>query len=1554
MAAKRDRTKAFASTAASGNPNPSAESKEDKSREEGEISSGDEDAVLIGSHGPSVSTTSTEPSRITLGYSLSKTIKIGNNSTVGNVPLQKQSYSRNFRMKQTPFKGTNNRSLCWQKKSTDDDLVISFSDDDSGSDSGKLKPKTEPTIQKKDIATRAGTHIFPMISAQEKTKVARQEAGHNISQISKSGFASQAYISSIPRNAGTNTVGTSKDPHIIKKNTAAIKTSTNQVNENACHANSAENRLESLRHEIAQRENELRVQKKSLATSAERNSYSPTKLSGQCMDKAVELPPSGQPMKRQKLEPQHYNIQSLKLTSTTSLSKNNEQHMQKSSYLEEDGCLVRTNSKGDCQGNETTKNHTVLSKVQHAGEDNGTWLPTKDFVSSVSDGLLSKQQNSSVVAGKCVHSRKDVVLPDSSKLLNQSQCLMKMASGLESADLLTCTDQGDIPLEGTIQSLMDLEELQDRELEEAQEHRRRCELEERRALKAYRNAQRALIKASERCGILYRNRELFSGRLHGLIMENFWQNHRETMLEPLKYVPKDSHDFLSMLSEKIPGEQMLERLSKKSNIQCSDTLPQQRNGHESTSDQCCEPDASTSDPKDDEENFTSDRIESRTTSHGNFENHVDEIVDVACEENELLEAALRSELVARMGNRKSSEVTNVSNIKCPIDKATGTEQERPAALLEQQFLGEEENDMTACEGTSMPVRTINQISAQLHSHSPGNVTSGNGISKVIETEDNSSSVKDVPDVTQDCTGAFNPRCSLKTQMDCNTFDPKIDPFWPFCIYELRGKCYDEECPWQHAKSYSWRKSKTEGQISCGLFQHLMPVPIYHVGSNLIKDDSYLSCSMLARSIWQYWQRGFCASFPLPFSVLRILPPDAPFLPIGDGSIADYDRNRQLFNFRGQGGNMKKPTQRLPDSEQSLELALDFSCGKVYKADRKKALSQISRAIEADPHSAVLWIVYLHIYYQKEREIGNDDMFLHAVQNCGSSYELWLMYINSRVNFDDRLNAYNGALSALCSMKVTCNTEIKDRSAVVLDVFLQMVDFLCMSGRVEKAISRIHRFIPGKNSEYSGEKYLTDFLSCLLISDKCIFWVCCTYLLIYQKLPERILEQLELEKELSFKIEWPSAEIAPDKIDQAIELFRHAFDQVALEIDSNSSKEESSSVRAIHFLAISHINCVAALQGIHSAAGLLVNYMGLYPNCAEIFLLSVQFGENYRGDVVLGGFEEVISNWPREVQGIQYLWNQYAEHVLANKGIDFAEKLMTEWFRLFGEVTNPQYRSAGSGEDSLVESENDYPTNAGDDFFWFLNLFLYKSLQKNSSEAQLAIDRALHMAGQKYYKHCLREHAALYFLKEKESPNPDSVCAVLNLLSGYLRDRRTLPVKEPLSRRFYQNIKKLRVKQLMDATLGPVSPDCSLINTVLGACHGPSLLPQKLNEPKDLVDFVESIMGVAPSNYKLALSVYRFTARNFTGEGLMFWAGSILVNSILQVVPVAPESVWLQAANLLGNLGVSEISRRFYQQATSVYPFSRKLWQSYLSLSKTAGNGDSIMEAARERGVELST
>lgn len=30
----------------------------------------------------------------------------------------------------------------------------------------------------------------------------------------------------------------------------------------------------------------------------------------------------------------------------------------------------------------------------------------------------------------------------------------------------------------------------------------------------------------------------------------------------------------------------------------------------------------------------------------------------------------------------------------------------------------------------------------------------------------------------------------------------VDLFWPLCMYELRGKCNNDECPWQHVKDFS--------------------------------------------------------------------------------------------------------------------------------------------------------------------------------------------------------------------------------------------------------------------------------------------------------------------------------------------------------------------------------------------------------------------------------------------------------------------------------------------------------------------------------------------------------------------------------------------------------------------------------------------------------------------------------------------------------------------------------------------------------------------------------
>jgi len=42
------------------------------------------------------------------------------------------------------------------------------------------------------------------------------------------------------------------------------------------------------------------------------------------------------------------------------------------------------------------------------------------------------------------------------------------------------------------------------------------------------------------------------------------------------------------------------------------------------------------------------------------------------------------------------------------------------------------------------------------------------------------------------------------RIDSYTFKGAIDPFRPLCIYELRGRCNNDKCPWQHLRENSTR------------------------------------------------------------------------------------------------------------------------------------------------------------------------------------------------------------------------------------------------------------------------------------------------------------------------------------------------------------------------------------------------------------------------------------------------------------------------------------------------------------------------------------------------------------------------------------------------------------------------------------------------------------------------------------------------------------------------------------------------------------------------------
>ncbi|KAJ6322807.1 hypothetical protein OIU77_012617 [Salix suchowensis] len=500
-----------------------------------------------------------------------------------------------------------------------------------------------------------------------------------------------------------------------------------------------------------------------------------------------------------------------------------------------------------------------------------------------------------------------------------------------------------------------------------------------------------------------------------------------------------------------------------------------------------------------------------------------------------------------------------------------------------------------------------------------------------------------------------------------THNVAVDPFWPLCMYELRGKCNNDECPWQHVRDFSdqnvhQNQHDDSDSVDCqvGLTLHEQKC---EGGTKLSKCHSRNG---------QCWQIQFSLCLALSSFLEKDLLADQPSIRADDGRIeVPGSWNRQASFFQSRENTANHLNQALASSLQSLEMALLFLSQEAYKLEgMKKPLSMLSRAIEADPTSEALWMMYLLIYYSNMESIGKDDMFSYAVKNNERSYGLWLMYINSRIHLDDRLLAYNAALTALCRQTSALDKDNMYASACILDLFLQMMDCLCMSGNVGKAIQKIQGLFPlAANSDEPHFLLLSDILACLTISDKYIFWVCCVYLVIYRKLPDAIVRCFECDKEL-LAIEWSSVHLPNEEKQMAVKLVEMAVDSVEMPVNSESLESDKNGRMAQQF-ALSHIMCTLVFDGLPCCQNLLGKYTKLYPSCVELVLLSARLKKNGLGCVSSEVFEEAISNWPKEVPGIHCIWNQYIECALQKEGPDFAKELAVRWFNSVSKVRCPQ-------------------------------------------------------------------------------------------------------------------------------------------------------------------------------------------------------------------------------------------------------------------------------------------
>ncbi|XP_050385172.1 uncharacterized protein LOC126801759 [Argentina anserina] len=1717
-----------------------------KSREEGEVSSDDNDENHFHSAARSPSTSVLPPGPVPVP-SVNKLTQVGKvvspaNSADIQFQISKQPVSQKSNdVNRLPLKPA---APGWRppraRSGPNNNLVISFSDDDSQSDSEEKEDGKLKIAHTKSNITRVNANGKPPISSIAKPNKLGQPARNVNKVMPKKLSMNRTFITSMANIRGVN----SRDSVSSSVEQGSRVGNFNAMNKNIVNRERGYE-LQDLRQQIALKETELKLKESELKLkSAQR-----TKESVACKDEiakglqrdgagkcstgysdGLQIEPKEPDKKRIKvsgtfstqltaLSPQELPIEKPLLPSKiTAMEVNTKMDASKIEHLRKESQMCPTESSIVKWQNPSDKHCTGMLGNIHTGQKDGSGIDAK-YIQAEGRG---KQKESSVTANKDKSLAKAVCIdfPNNSNSAELNHTTTNTISGhlepgsflkyatsgkngdpwdtlsidkrpepsfystcqalLNNTNFSNCLGNANVTGDDSMkmQSLIQMEEMLDKNLEEAQEYRRRCEIEEQNALKAYRKAQRALLEANARCDVLYRKRELYSADFRAYVIDNpsllcssrqneqtgLGLDHTNNLSDNLGLVLPSSHQMpeehndcnLAVIGSSIQGVNSAQIPSSYQHL----------GGENNGSEPCSEPDASTSEPaallgnngrdgvcspsepngslNEDDDTFSFENESVQPISECHIVNKQKETDDGSNrvmsidtnEESLLLEKALRSTLFAKLGTKhvsKNGVVSNVTGISVEQEAENDARSEEPPQVNSRSPLSEmETNQPSDIEGTEGQRRSFSESPLEiqkehtiknlfLNSHfseysedrcsfggdhslatmifSPSYILSS-AFGYMMEYQDGSEqSGICSTNIEEDACMNSGKAQFVSTVIDatkktlvklCDREDgsyatgPAVDTFWPLCMYELRGKCNNDECPWQHAKDYSTSnmfphqhdnseiadcqvghalcKEKCDGSAKFPWRHNVMTVPTYLVGLSTLKADQHSYDSVLARRSGECWKKCFSLFLALSKSFQKGFLADGPVLHGNDGRIeVPVSRNRQSSYFQSRNIGVNQLDQASAGNEQFLEKALLVFSQEVNALEgMRKALPVLSRGLEADPTSVILWVFYLLIYYSNMKSVGKDDMFSCAVNYNDQSYELWIMFINSRSQLSDRLVTYDLALSALCC-HASSSKDKMHASACILDLVLQMVDCLCMSGNVERAIQKICGLFSAAANIYDPDSpLLTDIPTCLTSRDKCILGICCVYLVIYKKLPDAVVLQFECQKELS-AIEWPSIELADDEKQKAFKLMEVVEDSVCQSLD-----KIELNLSLAHFFALNHLRCVAAIDSLERCSSLLSRYLKMFPSCLELVLISARAHKHTPDDSLFNGFEEALNNWPKEVPGIQCIWNQYAVYALQKGQFDFGKELIGRWFHslhqdlcLRNHALDDMECDNSDGSlalDSVLQTlDTDFQQM--DIMFGYLNLSLYKLTQNDRTGACVAIEKALKASVPEYSKHCMREHA-LFMLSEKSGFKENCCHSVMEkILKCYVGDAQAFPLCEPLSRQFIASVKKPRVRQLVSDVFSPFSSDFSLVNSVLEVWFGPSLLPKKTGETKYLVDFVEAIFNLTPSNYQFAISVCKLLNNgshetDITLASVLFWASSNLVDAIFHAVPIPPEFVWIEAAQILGNMvNVEVISERFYKRALSVYPFSVKLWKSYYMLSvMTTGNVNTVVETAKEKGT----
>ncbi|CAO2826143.1 unnamed protein product [Amaranthus hypochondriacus] len=891
----------------------------------------------------------------------------------GSVHVQSQApYCKGFSKNQVPLKSSNSG---WRASGTNDNLVIKFSDDDdSGSDDEERSRENSLVFGRPPLALNSNRRppVLPHVKMQTVSQATKNERKIIPRKVSSSRTFNLSATKTLEHNVRSGASALVDQRSRFKNSNAAVRTLENTDAGCSKNLSMSTSKLEDLRQKIAARENELKLKQvqHNMENVAEpcrdSNLMGLRKVSSKCKSVPVDVQTLPKEPDRKRLKTNASGVAvSCSLSDWVSLPKNA-------------ALLMNTTT------DPPERSHPGVISEIHPSRS----APNQD----IHESNMSKIHCDATSVLKSVKSSSDCGF--------QARCVQVSNSKLGSPDVSPDNTSLLLPLrvsttmrgsELDLQSHFELEELLNKELEEAQEHRQKCEVEERNALIAYRRAQRALLEANARCTYLYRKRELSAVQLRSVLMEDSSflyssRKHHETE-EKWNFTNKFSDVNLDLIPS---NHQWVEfqagnQLGSDSNVPSADDDAHRSSAHEDGhnfgSEACSEPDASTSELVR-ESNFAANGIRSPSVDpvlspdddYVIFpQDHKSLNANVSCprskkntkeSENNMdvdsatnfskdvsqdlfsLEEYLRSKLISRLSvsSLKYNGIghNNESSVERALDE--GVTNTKNQLIVPSVSLSDPNVSATKCRGglnmaevsisnllneadVSISNPPFNSQNRQVEEHflndssTPSFYPGECGLfSEIASTSSISSSavfksvmkaigpfMLDRMQINDNILSRLNQDklcsemmsstehlvlCADYVRIDSYTCKSVIDPLWPLCMYELRGRCNNDECPWQHTKDYSESDVCQSGLPSdhqnlkgqTGIFSVLTP-PRYLVCLDSLKDESHSFGSLSACYFGSFGKSVPSRSLAVSSSLLKHIPSDEPCLD-GNGGYAE--------------------------------------------------------------------------------------------------------------------------------------------------------------------------------------------------------------------------------------------------------------------------------------------------------------------------------------------------------------------------------------------------------------------------------------------------------------------------------------------------------------------------------------------------------------------------------------------------------------------------------------------------------------------------------------------